>query len=61
MEEITRKKNVNFQVILIEDTEEAQQNGIHPYGTFCAIYDGNVIPYKPGIKKELVELLNKSD
>jgi L-amino acid N-acyltransferase YncA len=59
MEEITNEKNVKFQAILLKDTKEAQQNGIHPYGTFCAIYDGKIIPYKPGIKKELKELLNK--
>jgi L-amino acid N-acyltransferase YncA len=59
MEEITNEKNVKFQALLLKDTKEAQQNGIHPYGTFCAIYDGKIIPYKPGIKKELTELLSE--
>ncbi|MFX1409741.1 MAG: GNAT family N-acetyltransferase [Promethearchaeota archaeon] len=59
MEEITNEKKVKFQALLLKDTKEAQQNSIHPYGTFCAIYDGKIIPYKPGIKKELRELLNK--
>jgi L-amino acid N-acyltransferase YncA len=58
MKEISNEKNVKFQALLLKDTKEAQQNGIHPYGTFCAIYDGKVIPYKPGIKKELINLLN---
>ena len=61
IEEITKNKNVNFKAILLEETKEAQQNGIHPYGTFCAIYDGKVIPYKPGFKKELLELLNNKN
>jgi GNAT superfamily N-acetyltransferase len=59
MEDLSKEKNVNFQAILIKDTKEAQQNGIHPYGTFCAIFDGEILPYKPGIKKELLELFNK--
>ena len=59
MEELTTEKNVKFQVKLIKNTKEAQQNGIHPYGTFCAIFNGEILPYKPGIKKELAELLNK--
>ncbi|MFW9827975.1 MAG: GNAT family N-acetyltransferase [Candidatus Thorarchaeota archaeon] len=59
MEQFTKEKNVKFQKILLNNTQKAQKNGIHPYGTFCAIYDGKIIPYKPGIKKELVELLNQ--
>lgn len=59
MEEISNEKNVKFQALLLKDTKEAQQNRLHPYGTFCAIYDGKILPYKPGIKKELRELLNK--
>ncbi|MFX1349951.1 MAG: GNAT family N-acetyltransferase [Promethearchaeota archaeon] len=59
LEEISRTKNVNFQAILIKDSKKAQQNEIHPYGTFCAIFDGKILPYKPGIKKELITLLNK--
>ncbi|MHA2390517.1 MAG: GNAT family N-acetyltransferase [Promethearchaeota archaeon] len=59
MEEITNEKKVNFQAILLKNTKEAQQNGIHPYGTFCVIFDGEILPYKPGIKKELINLLIK--
>jgi ribosomal protein S18 acetylase RimI-like enzyme len=59
MEELAKKNNVNFQAILLKNTKEAQQNGIHPYGTFCAIFDGKILPYKPGIKKELINLLSK--
>lgn len=59
LEELTSKKDINFQAILLEDTKEAQQNGIHPYGTFCIICEGKVIHYKPGIKKEIVRLLDQ--
>ncbi|MFX1601294.1 MAG: GNAT family N-acetyltransferase, partial [Promethearchaeota archaeon] len=59
VEELAKENNVNFQAILLKNTKEAQQNAIHPYGTFCAIFDGEILPYKPGIKKELINLLNK--
>jgi len=59
LERITKEKNVNFQTILFKNAKEAQQNNIHPYGTFCAIFDGEILPYKPGIKRELKNLLNK--
>jgi L-amino acid N-acyltransferase YncA len=59
IEEIVIERDIKFQAILLEDTKEAQQNGIHPFGTFCIICEGEVIPYKPGIKKELITLLNK--
>jgi L-amino acid N-acyltransferase YncA len=59
IEEIAREKDTNFQAILLDNTKEAQQNRIHPFGTFCIICEGEVIPYKPGIKKELTLLLNK--
>lgn len=61
VEDITRKKNVKFQEILLTDTKKAKQNGIHPYGTFCAIYEGKIMPYKPRFKKELIELLSKKN
>ncbi|MFW9877525.1 MAG: GNAT family N-acetyltransferase [Candidatus Thorarchaeota archaeon] len=58
IEDLASKKNINFQAILLKDTKEVQQNGIHPYGTFCIMYAGEVIPYKPGIKKEINNLIN---
>ncbi len=61
IEEITTEKDVKFQAILLKNTFEIQQNRIHPYGTFCAIYDGTIIPYKPGFKKELIELLKNEN
>lgn len=59
LEELTSEKSINFQAILLEDAKEAQRNGIHPYGTFCIICNGEVLPYKPGIKKEIINLFNK--
>ena len=59
VEKLAKNKKTNFQAILLKDSVEAQENEIHPYGTYCMIYDGNVLPYKPGIKKEIAKLLNK--
>lgn len=59
VEKLTKNKRTNFQAVLLKDSKEAQENGIHPYGTYCMIYDGKVLPYKPGIKKEITELLSK--
>ena len=59
IEDIAKEKDVKFKKILLKSIKEIQQNAIHPYGTFCAICNGNIIPYKPGFKKELIELLNE--
>ncbi|MEJ2249147.1 MAG: GNAT family N-acetyltransferase [Candidatus Lokiarchaeota archaeon] len=57
IEELSVKNNVSFQKILLNDTKEIQQYAIHPYGTFNIIGFGKIIPYKPGIKKEVIKLL----
>lgn len=61
IEEITKSKGVKFKKVLLTNPKEVQRNGIHPFGTFCAIYDSEIIPYKPGFKKGLLELLNKNN
>lgn len=61
LEKIATAEHVKFNSVLIKDYIEAQQNGIHPYGTFCIVCNGDVIPYKPGIKSEIIELLHQKD
>ncbi|MFX1481351.1 MAG: GNAT family N-acetyltransferase [Promethearchaeota archaeon] len=60
LEKLAKSKKTKFQAILLKDSLKARENGIHPYGTCCMIYDGKVLPYKAGIKKEITELLNKT-
>ena len=61
LEKIVTAEHIKFNSVLIKNYIGAQQNGIHPYGTFCIVYNGDVIPYKPGIKSEIIELLHQKD
>jgi hypothetical protein len=47
-----------LRVERVSSCEEAQKNGVHPYGTFCVILDGKVISYYPGKVKEVKQALN---
>jgi L-amino acid N-acyltransferase YncA len=57
LEEINKKGNL--KAIKIDNCKEAQENGIHPYGTYCIICDGNISLYKHTTKKELTEIVNR--
>ena len=58
IEKIAKEKNRKFRKSLLNDAHEAREQAVHPYGTFSIICEGKVIPYKPGIKKEIIEALN---
>ena len=56
LKEIDKKGNLNS--IKINKSEEAQQNAVYPYGTYCIICDGNISRYKHSTKKELLSYIN---
>jgi len=58
-EESKSMKN-SINAIKIKDCKEAQQNGIHPYGTYCISCNGEISLYKHTTKKEILEILNKT-
>jgi hypothetical protein len=51
-------KEGRFKAIKIDTCQEAQQNGIYPYGTYCIICDGNISLYKHTTKKEIRGILD---
>ena len=61
IEKIAEEKNRKFQKILLKNPIESRKLSLHPYGTFSIICEGKVIPYKPGIKKEITETLSNYD
>ncbi|MHA2290020.1 MAG: hypothetical protein ACXABG_14640 [Promethearchaeota archaeon] len=48
-----------LKAIKIDNCQEAQQNGIYPYGTYCIICDGDISLYKHTTKKEISSILDK--
>lgn len=55
--QFAENNNLSQQAIVLKDCKEAQLNQIHPYGTYCILCDGELISYKPGMRKETLDLL----
>jgi N-acetylglutamate synthase-like GNAT family acetyltransferase len=55
--ELAKEMGLPFRVERIENYKEAQ-NTVHPYGTFCVLYNGKIITHRPISKKDLRELLD---
>ena len=57
IESIAQDMGINVSVRELQDCEQAQRNGLNPYGTFHVILDGEYITHLPGgmrdIKREL--------
>jgi ribosomal protein S18 acetylase RimI-like enzyme len=45
---LAEKGKIPVRVEHVRTCEQAQKNGVHPYGTFCVILDGRPISYYPG-------------
>jgi len=52
-------KGGDVKLIKIENCKDAQENGIHPYGTYCAICNGEISLYQHTLKKQIQAVLNK--
>ncbi|MEW6506034.1 MAG: hypothetical protein AB1457_18945, partial [Chloroflexota bacterium] len=52
--------DIPLKVLHLTNFEDAQKNGVYPYGPFCVLLNGKVISYYPGdvseVRKALVEL-----
>jgi len=46
-----------FKAIKLDSCEEAQKNGLYPYGTYCILCNGDISLYKHSTKKEIEGLL----
>lgn len=52
-------KGGDVKLIKFKDCKEAQENGIHPYGTYCAICNGEISLYQHTLKKQIQAILNQ--
>ncbi|MFX0185964.1 MAG: GNAT family N-acetyltransferase [Candidatus Hodarchaeota archaeon] len=56
LRDIAETLNIPFKVEYILNCKDAQ-NGVHPYGTFCVLYNGEVLTYHSDSRKNLLNLL----
>lgn len=54
--ELAEEMGLPFRVEHIENCKQAQ-NTVHPYGTFCVMYNGKIVTHRPIGKKDLQEYL----
>ena len=45
-------------IVEMESFQDAQLNGVHPYGTFHIINNGNYVTHLPGGSRDLKKALN---
>jgi len=57
--ELAEEMGLPFRVERIENCKQAQ-NVMHPYGTFCVLYNGKIVTHRPIGKKDLKELMDSS-
>jgi len=57
--EIAKEANIPFRIEYVKSCKQAQ-NSVHPYGTFCVLFNGKVLSYRPVGKKDLLECLSKA-
>ncbi|MDC7286592.1 N-acetyltransferase [Blautia schinkii] len=58
MEEVAKKRNVNFQAIYVQTKEQAQ-NALIPFTTFSLFYDGEFITHEIQSEKKFEKLLEE--
>jgi len=57
LEKEPKKDKIN--VIKLENFKDAQQNGIYPYGTYCAICNGEIKLYQHTLRKQIQTIINE--
>jgi GNAT superfamily N-acetyltransferase len=58
LRDIAKTVDVPFEVEYISDCKNAQK-GVHPYGVFCALFNGEVLTYHSDSKRNVLDLLVK--
>jgi GNAT superfamily N-acetyltransferase len=59
IKKIAERAKIQVKVEHLSGCQEAQKNGVHPYGTFCVILNGKVVSYYPGDTKEVRQALKQ--
>jgi L-amino acid N-acyltransferase YncA len=56
--EASEQTNIPLLIVPVENCKQAQHS-VHPYGTFCVLYNGKVVSYRPIGKKDLLQGLSE--
>jgi hypothetical protein len=59
IQKIAEKAQIPVKVKHLSSCEEAQNNGAHPYGTFCVLFNGKAISYYPGDTRYIKQALKQ--
>lgn len=57
VEKVAEQASIPVEARLLTDCESAQNNGFHPYGTYCVLFKGEVLTYRFCSGKELIDQL----
>ncbi|MFQ5892061.1 MAG: hypothetical protein ACE5HW_04635 [Candidatus Methanofastidiosia archaeon] len=57
IKQMTESAKIQIKIKHIPSCQDAQNNGFHPYGTFCVLLNDRVISYYPGNLREVREAL----
>ena len=52
------KEEPNGGDVKLKNYKEAQENGVYPYGSYCAICNGEISLYQHTLKKQIQAILN---
>ncbi|SES87167.1 Acetyltransferase (GNAT) family protein [Methanococcoides vulcani] len=57
VENVAKKAGIPVTIKQLDTCDEVQNNGIHPFGTYCVLLDGEFLTYNCGVEKDIVKLL----
>lgn len=60
LKQMAKEANIPVKTQHISSSRDAQENGVHPYGTFCILLDGEVVSYKPGNLSDVKQAIRGS-
>lgn len=55
--QMAEEVDIPVKIKEVSSGKDAQGNGVHPYGTFCVLFNGKVVSYKPGNLKEVKQAI----
>jgi hypothetical protein len=53
IKEMAKEKNVPVKVVDLKSPQDVKEKSASPYGTFCVVYNGQVISHKPEAIKQI--------
>ncbi|TXT64128.1 MAG: hypothetical protein BAJALOKI3v1_250007 [Promethearchaeota archaeon] len=59
IKEFADQNNISIELRVLETAKDVKKHAVHPYGVFSVIFNGELITYKPGMRKETIERLKE--